>query len=64
MKIYIERQKKTITKNFSGKIVDLLKQLKINSNEVLVVKNGSLINEEENVEDSDELRILSVISGG
>ena len=64
MKIYLERQKKFISKKFSGKIINLLNQLKINSNEVLVVKNGGLINEEEIVEDSDEIRILSVISGG
>lgn len=64
MKIFIEKDKKNIEKKFSGKVSVLLKSLKINSSTVLVVCNSELITEEDSVEDSDEVRILSVISGG
>lgn len=64
MKIFIEKDKKNIKKKFSGTVSTLLKSLKINSDTVLVVCNSELITEEDSVEDSDEVRILSVISGG
>ncbi|MFH1771094.1 MAG: MoaD/ThiS family protein [archaeon] len=64
MKIFIEKDKKNIEKKFSGKVSSLLKTLKINSDTVLVVKNGELITEEDSVKDSDMVKILSVISGG
>ncbi|NQU98394.1 MoaD/ThiS family protein [Candidatus Woesearchaeota archaeon] len=64
MKIFIEKQNKNIEKKFSGKIKDLLKDLKINSDTVLVVKDKELITEEDLVSDKDSVKILSVISGG
>lgn len=64
MKIFIEKDKKTFEKKFSGKVENLLKLLKINPSTVLVVCNGELITEEDLVKDSDEVKVLSVISGG
>ena len=64
MKIFIERKKEHVEMNFSGKVDTLLKELKINSDGVLVVKDGELITEEDFLEDSDSIKILSVISGG
>lgn len=64
MKIFIEKNKETIEKKFSGKVKELLSTLKINSESVLVVRNGELITEEDSVENSDTVKILSVISGG
>ncbi|MBC8494696.1 MoaD/ThiS family protein [archaeon] len=51
-------------KKFSGKIIVLLKSLDINPTSVLVVKNGSLVTEEDSVNDDDSIKILNVISGG
>jgi len=64
MKIFIEQTDETMDKKFSGKVKELLKQLNINSHTVLIVKNKELITEEDDVKNSDNLRILSVISGG
>ena len=38
--------------------------LKINPETVLIVKNNELILAEDSLNDNDELRLLSVISGG
>jgi len=64
MKIFIERIQKTIEREFSGKVKDLLKSVDINPNSVLVVRNNELITEEDDVKNSDSINILSVISGG
>ncbi|MBC8500263.1 MAG: MoaD/ThiS family protein [Nanoarchaeota archaeon] len=64
MKIFIERIQKTIEREFSGKVKDLLKSVDINPNNVLVVRNNELITEEDDVKNSDSVKILSVISGG
>lgn len=62
--IYIEQDDKTINNKFEGKIEDLLKQLKINSQTVVIVKNREIVTEKESVKDTDELKLLSVVSGG
>ena len=64
MKIFVERTKETLTKNFEGRAKDLLEGLKILSEDVLIIRNGRLITEEDQVENSDEIQLLSVISGG
>jgi len=64
MKIYLEKEKKILNFKFEGKANQLLKKLKLNSEAVLVVKNNELINDEEILENNDEVKILSVISGG
>jgi sulfur carrier protein ThiS len=64
MDIYIERSKKSLSLEFSGKISEVLDRLGILPEEVLVVKNGVLVTEDEFVEQTDSLRLLSVISGG
>ncbi len=64
MKIFIEKDEKMMEKKFSGKIIVLLKSLDINPTSVLVVKNGSLVTEEDSVNDDDSIKILNVISGG
>jgi sulfur carrier protein len=64
MKIFIEKEKKEIKRKFQGRVKDLLKELGINQETVIVVRNGELITEEDIIKESDELRILSVVSGG
>ncbi|MBU1269276.1 MAG: MoaD/ThiS family protein [Nanoarchaeota archaeon] len=64
MEIFIEKTNKRIKKNFSGIAKDLLKILKMNSESVLIVRNDELITEEEQLKNTDDVKILSVISGG
>ncbi|MEM2130990.1 MAG: MoaD/ThiS family protein [Candidatus Woesearchaeota archaeon] len=64
MEIYLEKENKKININFKGKVKDLLKQLKLNSEEVLIVKEDELLTEEDNLKDSDNIKIMSVVSGG
>ncbi len=64
MKVFIERSSKTTEMKFSGTAVQLVKKLKLNPEEVLVVKNDVLVTEEEKISDNDNVKVLSVISGG
>ena len=45
-------------------VADLLKELNVNPVTVIVTRNSELILEDEKLEDNDEIKILSVISGG
>ncbi|MBI5389143.1 MoaD/ThiS family protein [Candidatus Woesearchaeota archaeon] len=63
MKVYIEKEKKQL--DLAAKTgADLLEKLKINPATVLLVKNKEIILPDEALQDSDEIQILSVISGG
>ncbi len=64
MEIYIERTKEKIKKDFDGTVNELLTELSILPEEVLVIKNGSLVTEDTELTNEDEIKILSVISGG
>ena len=64
MKITIERPKKTVTMEYEGAAIDLLKKLEIPSEEVLIIRNGELVTEDEQLKDDDTIELLSVISGG
>ena len=64
MKVFIERQKKSKNMRFSGTVKSLLKKLRINPEEVIVSANDELVTEEDKLKDSDDVRVLSVISGG
>ncbi len=64
MKIFIEREKKIQETSFNGKVKALLKKLVLNPEIVLVTRQGKLLTEEDTVKDTDEIKILSVISGG
>lgn len=66
MKIYLERENKTI--NFEiktpKKIIDILKELNITLESVILIKNDEIALEEEIIENNDHLKLLSVVSGG
>ena len=64
MRIHIERTNKTKTLVFNGTVAELLKKLKINKEEVLVIKGDEVVTEDEELNDKDEIKLLSVISGG
>ncbi len=67
MNITVLNEREHTTKNitFSGKnVFDLLKQLKINPEVVIVVRNKEVITEDETLHDQDIIDLLSVVSGG
>jgi len=63
VKVFIEKENKKL----NAKAVDiesLMKKLSINREEVIVVKNSELTPRNEKLKDTDEVKFLSVISGG
>ncbi|MBI2141549.1 MoaD/ThiS family protein [Candidatus Woesearchaeota archaeon] len=64
MEIFIERENTRKQLKFNGKVSILLQKLKLNPAAVLVSKNSSLVTEDDVLSDDDEVKILSVISGG
>ena len=64
MEIFIESENKKKSIRFSGSVSQLLLQLKINPETVIVARNNELVTEDEKLADSDEVKLLSVISGG
>jgi len=66
MKIYIEKQNKLLElkadKARNG--TRLLEELSINPDTVILVKNNEVILPEEDLSEADDIKILSVISGG
>jgi sulfur carrier protein ThiS len=63
MKVYIEKENKHLDAQASnGK--ELLKTLKINPSAIILVRNNEVILEDESLKEDDEIKILSVISGG
>ena len=63
VKVFIEKENKKL----NAKAVDiesLMKKLSINREEVIVVKNNELTPRNEKLKDTDEVKFLSVISGG
>ena len=64
MHIFIERENLTKNLKFNGKVSKLLETLKLNPSAVLIARNNSLVTEDDELNDKDEVKILSVISGG
>jgi len=64
MKIFIEKKNKNLSIKFNGSGFQLLKKLKINPEEVIIVKNDTLITLGDKLADRDAVKILSVVSGG
>ncbi len=63
MKVYIEREDKEV-KIKARNVKELLKKLNINPITVLVAKNNELVTEDVKLSEKDEVKIISVISGG
>jgi len=66
MKIYFEKtgENREIVLKSKKNIKDILIENDIILESVILVKNNKICLENEVVEDSDELKILSVVSGG
>lgn len=64
MKIFIEKEQKNSEIEFNGNIKDLLKKLNINIETVIITRDDELLNELDELNDSDNIKIISVVSGG
>ena len=64
MNIFVQASGKTRNLSFRGTAYELLSRLDINPETVIVTKNNSIITLDETLADSDEIKILSVVSGG
>jgi sulfur carrier protein ThiS len=64
MRISIESKNQTRSIKFEGTGRALCKKLGINPETVLVLKNRTLVSDDEKLVDSDEVKLLSVVSGG
>lgn len=64
--VFIDRQSKNnkIELKENSLVSDLLNILKINPVTVIVARNNEVIPEDEKLNDNDEIKILSVVSGG
>ena len=64
--IFVDRENKhtNLELGSNSKVADLLKELNINPVTVIVSRNNELILEDEELKNNDEIKILSVISGG
>ncbi len=66
VKVFIQRLRETriLDLEENSKIEDLLKTLRISVSEVIPVKNGVIVTEKEPLGEGDEIKLLSVVSGG
>jgi len=64
--IFIDRENKSkeLELNKDSVVSDLLENLKINPVTVIISRNNELILDDEKLKNNDEIKILSVISGG
>ena len=61
--VFLEREDKEETVNVNS-ITEIFEKLNVNKDTVLLVKNNELITEDEPLNENDEIKLLSVISGG
>ena len=66
MKLFIEKENKTLELAMERKksIKELLKEQGISLESVILIKNNEIVLEDEEVSNSDTLKLLSVVSGG
>ena len=59
-----ENKEKTIELDINSSVKDLLAKMNVNPVTVIVSRDDSIITEDEKVNDSDKIKLISVISGG
>ena len=66
LKVFYDREnrEKTVELNDNATIKDLLKKMGINPVTVIVSRNNDVVLEDEKLKDMDNIKIISVISGG
>ncbi len=64
--IFIDRENKNTSLELGNgsMVIDLLKKLNINPVTVIVSRKNELLLEDEKLSNNDEIKVLSVISGG
>ncbi len=60
----VEFRGQTFEFNRKMKVRDLLKELKLSPESTIVVRGDEVLTEEEWLEEDDEVRVISAISGG
>ncbi len=63
MKVFIERTNEHREVEAST-VRELLTKLNVNPTTIIVTKNNELVTEDEKINDKDDIRLISVISGG
>lgn len=65
MKVVVKTDKKSSIEVKEGSSInDLLRKLRINRETIIVMRNGEICVEEEELKDGDTVEILRAISGG
>jgi sulfur carrier protein ThiS len=66
MEIYLEKENKTIQKELKTpvELKKLLRELNISIESIILIKNNEITLEDEDVCDTDKIKILTVVSGG
>lgn len=64
MKVRIEKQDKEVELEFNGSGRDLMQQLDVNPESCIVVRNGEIVTDDVQLENSDTVEFVSVVSGG
>jgi len=66
IRVFIQKTGETriVELESNSRIIDLLKALEISPSEVVPVKNGVIVTEREGLQENDEIKLLSVVSGG
>lgn len=65
MKIKVYEDKSGVSKNIEIKdMEDLVDKLGIDINNFIIVRNGELVDSNAKINENDEIKFLSVISGG
>lgn len=64
MKVFIEKLEKKKEMKFEGTVKELLLKLKINPHTVMVTNKKKILELNDKVEDSDEIKLIDVIMGG
>ena len=59
-----ENKEKTIELDINSSLKDLLTKMNVNPVTVIVSRDDNIITEDEKVNDSDKIKLISVISGG
>ena len=61
--VFLEREDKEAVVDVSS-FNELFNKLNVDKNTVLITRNNELITEDEQLKENDEIKLLSVISGG
>ena len=64
MQVYIERSDEHHDIDFSGTGEELCERMQVNPQTVLILKDGELVTEDVDVSDAEEVKLITVVSGG